>query len=274
MPTALLSDLEAEWGELKKSYGLPVDFPLKWAPDEESLSKPKSQGLDVSHVRRRVCEWLSKRNDIVVLAMVHQERRPASCQPGKGSVRDFYAVGVAFAVQRFASLVNTNNVSQRPHIVILDNIAWSRRRRSPLLKTRLGQLLARLEWGRQRYSIVPWMEEGYKALLQQYHQWLTEGFPKWGISPLGQMGFASSFVEAHGHWLGVLQLADFICGCAAELFSSVASDRPSPVAVDCVRSLMPVFCQVRGVGSGVWGSGIVLYPPHTELWQRVRGLFT
>lgn len=90
--------------------------------------------------------------------------------------------------------------------------------------------------------------------------------------PLQGSGFLSSFVEAHGERMDILQIADFVCGCAAELFYSVASGGASPVAAECMKGLMPAFCKGMKFGSGVWGCGIVLFPQNDQLWQKIQQL--
>jgi hypothetical protein len=272
VPTGLACGLEAGWRQLKAKYGLSAELPLKWAPPRESVERLRAWGLNVDDIRRSVCQWLVRRSDILALAMVHEERRRGLLRPGRGGVRDFYATGVAFAVQRFAKVVADPKFADRPHVVVLDSIAWSRGRRSPLWDNKITRFFAGSMWGSKEQSIVPWMAKGHTALLESYGDWHRRGISGFKIPPLEQSGFVSSFLEAHGDRMDMLQIADCVCGCAAELFFSVASGRPSPVATECMRTLLPVFCQATGFGTGVWGCGIVLYPPNNELWWRVRRL--
>jgi len=272
VPTGRACDLEAEWRQLKANCGLSAELPLKWAPPRESVARLRAGGLNVDDIRRSVCQWVGRRSDILALAMVHEERRRGLLRPGRGGVRDFYATGVAFAVQRFAEVVADPKFADRPHVVVLDSIAWSRGRRSPLWDNRITRFHVQLMWGSKRQAIVPWMAKGHKALLESYGEWHRRGFSDVKIPPLEQRGFVSSFLEAQGDRMDMLQIADCVCGCAAELFFSVASGQPFPVARECMRTLLPVFCRMTGFGTDVWGDGIVLYPPNDELWWRVRRL--
>jgi hypothetical protein len=271
VPNEAIVHLEREWRQFKASYGLRREDPLKWAPERELAQRLKTLGRYVNDVRRDVCAWLGQRRDVAALAVVLQERRTGILRPGRGGVRDFYATGVAFCVQRFARLASENSAyASKPHAVLIDSIGWSRGRRSEIFKDTLKRMMAKLRWGGKRRSIMPWMAEGYMSLLREYKQWLDNGFTEVGVQQLAALGFLSSLVEGHGGSMDILQMADFVAGCAAELFFSVAAGRTSAVPGECMRALIPVMCQVSGFGSGVWGCGIVLYPPNERLWRSVQ----
>lgn len=272
VPTRSICKLESMWAGLKKSFGLPVGTPLKWHLAKEVARQLTAHNVNISALRHNVCTLLRDFADIAVLAIALQERRKGPFRPGKGGVRDFYMTGVAFAVQRFAKLVATDeSYNEKPHVVLLDNIAWSRGRTSPLWDSKVMQRVVRLRWGLQERSIVPWMSGGHKALLESYSKWWLNGFPEVGLTtPLIHYGFVSSFFEAQGERTYLLQMADFVCGAVSELIHSVQSGKPSEIAVRCVKTLIPVFCRVNGFGDGVWGCGIVLYPENLFLWEKLR----
>ena len=269
VPVSRACELETGWQELKESYGLPRDAFLKWSPEDDVARVLRSTGRDVD-VRREVCKWIGSRNEIMVVVVVLQERRPDALRPGKGGVRDFYKTGVAFWVQRFARVVEERReYGAGPHLLVVDSVAWSRGRKSPVLRDKVKGLLEKL-WGGRRWSILGWMAKGHQALLEEYREWYRGGFAEFGIGALRGMGFMSSWLEAHGRYRDLLQIADFVAGAFVELFSRCGAGRAGGVAKDCAKALLPVVGEVSGFGSGIWGGGIVLYPPNRELWWKVQ----
>jgi hypothetical protein len=270
VPVSRVCELETRWQGLKENYGLPRDAFLKWSPEDDVVQVLRRTGRDVPDVRRRVCEWIGRCDDIMVVGVVLQERRPDALRPGKGGVRDFYKTGVAFCVQRFARVVEERpEYGAGPHLLVVDSVAWSRGRKSPVLSDKVKRLLEKL-WGGRRRSILGWMAKGHQALLREYRDWYWDGFGELKIGALGGMGFMSSWLEAHSRYMDLLQMADFVAGAFVELFSRCEVGGPVEVVRDCVKALLPVVGEIRGFGSGIWGGGIVLYPPNRELWRKVQ----
>lgn len=284
--TSKLPDVESQWVAFKQGLGLRASDVFKWRVDQDVRSRIEQKGYSIDEARIQAAELVAALDHVVALAIVLQERRGRYVVLGEGknaevelrswhevygkggAVRHFYARGVEFALQRFAIHSSKAGTQGEPCQVVLDDLGWSQTGKMTRdLSRKLDQLPDADHW-----VIRGWMEKGPEALRQAYSDWYEKGFQSapYQCSPLRSLRFEATFHESHATWSPALQIADFIAGCAAAVFSQLSYNRSPGAASECLRTMLKRFMHDNSFGFRVWGDGIVLYPPNRDLWNLVK----
>ncbi|SRR5579875_148426 len=270
--------VEARWRDLKQRLGLGPGDCFKWSPEERVTKKLKS----LAEARLAAAELVASLEEMTAVSVVLQERRGnyVVSEPGRkreilswdqlsgnqrGGVRHFYLRGLEFAVQRFA---RDCDPPEEHAAIVVDNLDWTR---NPKNRKTLVRMLKRLPQA-DKWAIKDWIKKGTEAAREAYARWLHEGLdsPGYQTRPLKDLLFESTFHEAAGRWSDALQIADFIAGCSAAFFADLDKDKVGGASERYLRLLLPRLRNRPGVGCGVWGNGLVLWPPNHTLWEVAK----